>query len=87
MSSDQIGKLFYVYLFYGNMIQFTNKSSDEKLTYFTFTFIYEKKREFTNMSSDQNGKLFYVYLFYVTMIQFTNKSSDEKLTYFTFINM
>ena len=29
MSSDQIGKLFYVYLFYGNMIQFTNKSSDE----------------------------------------------------------
>ena len=62
-------------------------SSDEMFTYFTFTFIYEKKREFTNMSSDQNGKLFYVYLFYVTMIQFTNKSSDEKLTYFTFINM
>ena len=65
MSSDQIGKLFYVYLFYGNMIQFTNKSSDEKLTYFTFTFIYEKKREFTNMSSDEKFTYFTFTFIYI----------------------
>ena len=62
MSSDQIGKLFYVYLFYGNMIQFTNKSSDESWLILRLR-LFTKKTGVYDYVKWRNVYLFYVYVY------------------------